>query len=37
MHEEMDDRGIACFDQALEDVGLGTEEPLRWSWDGLQT
>jgi hemoglobin len=27
-HEEMDRRAIACFDQALEDVGL-TEEPLR--------
>ncbi len=27
-HEEMDERAIACFDQALEDVGL-TDEPLR--------
>jgi hemoglobin len=27
-HEEMDRRAIACFDQALEDVGL-TGEPLR--------
>jgi hemoglobin len=27
-HEEMDSRAIACFDQALEDVGL-TTEPLR--------
>lgn len=27
-HEEMDHRAIACFDHALEDVGL-TEEPLR--------
>jgi hemoglobin len=27
-HEEMDRRAIACFDQALEDVGL-TDEPLR--------
>jgi hemoglobin len=27
-HEEMDQRAIACFDHALEDVGL-TEEPLR--------
>jgi hemoglobin len=27
-HEEMDHRAIACFDLALEDVGL-TEEPLR--------
>lgn len=27
-HEEMDQRAIACFDQALHDVGL-TAEPLR--------
>jgi len=27
-HQEMDMRAIACFDQALEDVGL-TREPLR--------
>jgi hemoglobin len=27
-HEEMDQRAIACFEQALEDVGLA-EEPLR--------
>jgi hemoglobin len=27
-HEEMDRSAIACFDQALEDVGL-TDEPLR--------
>jgi hemoglobin len=27
-HEEMDRRAIACFDQALEDVGL-TADPLR--------
>ena len=27
-HEEMDQRAIACFDRALEDVGL-TSEPLR--------
>ena len=27
-HEEMDRRAIACFDRALEDVGL-TAEPLR--------
>jgi hemoglobin len=26
-HEEMDRRAIACFDQALDDIGLG--EPLR--------
>ncbi len=28
VHDEMDRRAIACFDQALEDVGL-TAEPLR--------
>ena len=28
-HEEMDQRAIACFDQALEDVGLATNECLR--------
>jgi hemoglobin len=28
VHEEMDRRAIACFDRALEDVGL-TAEPLR--------
>jgi len=27
-HEEMDERAIACFDQALDDVGLG-DEPVR--------
>jgi hemoglobin len=27
-HEEMDQRAIVCFDQALEDVGL-TEDPVR--------
>ena len=27
-HDEMDERAIACFDQALQDVGL-TAEPLR--------
>ncbi len=27
-HDEMDRRAIACFEQALEDVGL-TDEPLR--------
>ena len=30
VHEEMDRRAIACFDQALEDVGL-IAEPLRRS------
>ncbi len=28
-HEEMDRRAIACFDQALQDAGLGADEPLR--------
>ncbi len=28
-HEEMDQRAIACFDQALEDVGLARDEQLR--------
>jgi hemoglobin len=28
-HEEMDSRAIACFDQALEDVGLDRDEALR--------
>jgi hemoglobin len=28
-HEEMDRRAIACFDQAMDDVGLGTAEPVR--------
>jgi hemoglobin len=27
-HEEMDQRAIACFDQALEDVGFATNERL---------
>src|SRR5215510_9611477 len=27
-HEEMDERAIACFDQALVDVGLAQEESL---------
>lgn len=27
-HEEMDQRAIACFDQALEDVGLDANEML---------
>jgi hemoglobin len=30
MHEEMDRRAIACFDQALDDAGLSAE-PLRQS------
>jgi hemoglobin len=28
-HEEMDQRAISCFDQALEDVGLARDERLR--------
>jgi hemoglobin len=28
-HEEMDRRAIACFDQAVQDVGLGTPAPIR--------
>ena len=28
-HEEMDQRAIACFDQALEDAGLAHNEKLR--------
>jgi hemoglobin len=27
-HEEMDRRAIACFDEALEDVGMKTAEPI---------
>lgn len=29
VHEEMDERAIACFDQALVDVGLAGDERLR--------
>lgn len=29
VHEEMDQRAIACFDQALEDVGLARDDDLR--------
>jgi hemoglobin len=28
-HEDMDQRAIACFDQALEDIGLARNERLR--------
>ncbi len=28
-HEEMDQRAIACFDQALQDAGFDTDERLR--------
>ncbi len=29
-HEEMDQRAIACFDQALVDAGLAGDDRLRW-------
>ena len=29
VHEEMDQRAIACFDQALDDVGLARHDELR--------
>jgi hemoglobin len=29
VHEEMDVRAIACFDQALDDTGLSSDESLR--------
>ena len=29
VHEEMDQRAVACFDQALDDVGLSANERLR--------
>ena len=29
IHTEMDERAIACFDQALEDAGLATDDRLR--------
>jgi hemoglobin len=28
LHDEMDQRAIGCFDQAMHDVGLATSEPL---------
>jgi hemoglobin len=28
-HDEMDERAIDCFDQAMEDVGLAATKPLR--------
>jgi hemoglobin len=37
-HEEMDRRAIACFDQALSDIGLTDADPVRpvlsdyWAW-----
>lgn len=29
IHEDMDQRAIACFDQALIDIGIDSNEPLR--------
>ena len=29
LHEEMDQRAIACFDQALDDTGLNSDDRLR--------
>lgn len=28
-HEEMDQRAIGCFDQAMEDVGISVDDPVR--------
>ncbi len=28
-HEEMDQRAIECFDEAMSDVGLGVDDPVR--------
>ena len=28
VHEEMDRRAIACFDQALDDIGIARDQPL---------
>jgi hemoglobin len=28
-HDDMDQRAIACFDRAMDDVGLSVDEPLR--------
>jgi hemoglobin len=33
-HDDMDRRAIACFDQALEDAGLGEDEALREALHG---
>jgi hemoglobin len=33
-HDEMDRRAIACFDQALDDVGIGADDPLRETLHG---
>ena len=29
IHTEMDERAIACFDQAMDDVGITPDDPLR--------
>jgi hemoglobin len=29
IHIEMDERAIACFDQAMDDVGIAHDDPLR--------
>src|SRR5215218_6569018 len=29
VHEEMDRRAVACFDQAMTDVGVGAGDPVR--------
>jgi hemoglobin len=29
VHEEMDQRAIACFDQAMTDIGVGDDDPVR--------
>jgi hemoglobin len=36
-HEDMDRRAIACFDQALTDVGLTDDHPVRKVLDGYFT
>jgi hemoglobin len=33
-HDEMDRRAIACFDQALDDVRFGVDDPLRGTLHG---
>ncbi|HEY2160351.1 MAG TPA: group II truncated hemoglobin [Solirubrobacteraceae bacterium] len=33
-HTEMDRRAVACFDQALDDVRLGADDPLRETLHG---
>jgi hemoglobin len=42
-HEEMNHRAVACFEQALADVGLGEDHPVRavlrnyFTWATFQT